>query len=81
MCVGGPLYSLIDVGKLSPLKESLEIGHVIRGKQKGRVRQDERIIFIACGMAVFDLAWGMEAYNNAADKNIGQKLLLWDAPY
>lgn len=79
--IGGPMYTLIDKGKLDPLPESVSLGDVVRGTHKGRESDDDRIIFVACGMAVFDLAWGVELYENAVKKGIGQKLLLWDGPY
>jgi ornithine cyclodeaminase len=75
------MYALIDQGKLPPLAESVSLGDVVRGLRKGRESDDDRITFVACGMAVFDLAWGMELYANAIKKGIGQKLLLWDGPY
>ena len=34
----------------------------------------------ACGMAVFDVAWGYDLYQAALKKGIGQKLLLWNEP-
>ena len=79
--IGGPMYSLIDKNKLAPLTESVSLGDVVRGTQKGRESDDDRITFVACGMAVFDVAWGLELYNNACKKGIGQKLLLWDGPH
>ena len=78
--IGGPMYSLIDKGKLPSLAESVSLGDVVRGTGKGRTSDDDRITFVACGMAVFDVAWGMELYANALKNGIGQKLLLWDGP-
>jgi N-[(2S)-2-amino-2-carboxyethyl]-L-glutamate dehydrogenase len=79
--IGGPLYKLIDAGKLPPLSASTDLGNIILGKQAKRENDEERITFIACGMAVFDVGWGYELYKNALQKGIGQKLLLWDEPY
>lgn len=79
--IGGPLYKLIDEGKLPPLTESTGFGNIILGEKVGRENDDERITFIACGMAVFDVGWGYEIYQTALKKGIGQKLLLWDEPY
>lgn len=79
--IGGPMYTLIDQGKLPPLKESVSLGDVIRKTKPGRENNDDRITFVACGMAVFDVAWGMELYANALKKGIGQKLLLWDGAH
>lgn len=79
--IGGPIYTLIDEGKLPPLAESTSLGHVINGDKEGRVSDDDTIIFVACGMAVYDVAWGYDLYHNALDKGIGQKLLLWEEPH
>jgi ornithine cyclodeaminase len=78
--IGGPIYSLIDDGKLPALKDSASLGDVVLGKKTGRASDDDRIIFVACGMAVFDVAWGMEIYENARKMGIGQNLLLWESP-
>jgi ornithine cyclodeaminase/alanine dehydrogenase-like protein (mu-crystallin family) len=79
--IGGPLYKLIDDGKLPELKDSISIGDVILGKKSGREDDDQRIIFVACGMAVFDVGWGFDIYQKAIEMGIGQKLLLWEEPY
>ncbi len=79
--IGGPIYRLIDDGKLPELKASTSIGDVILGTKKGRESKDDIIIFIACGMAVFDVGWGYELYQRALSKGIGTKLNLWDEPY
>ena len=44
------------------------------------IKDDDIYIFVACGMAVFDVAWGYDVYRNALEKGIGQKLLVWDEP-
>ncbi|WP_432661882.1 tyramine oxidase subunit B [Wukongibacter baidiensis] len=79
--IGGPLYNLIDDGKLPALEDSTSLGEIILKDKPGRTNDEERITFIACGMAVFDLGWGYEMYQNAQKKGIGQNLLLWDEPY
>lgn len=78
--IGGPIYKLIDEGKLPDLKDSTAIGHVILGTKDGRMNEDENIIFVACGMAVFDVAWGYELYERSLRQGLGQNLLLWDKP-
>lgn len=78
--IGGPIYRLIDQGKLPPLKESTSIGMIINGDRPGRTDDDEICIFVACGMAVFDVGWGYRLYQKALRENVGQKLLLWDTP-
>ena len=78
--IGGPVYTLIDEKKLPALRDSDSIGQVALGEKPGRQNEDETIIFIACGMAVFDVGWGYDIYQNALRNHIGQKLLLWDEP-
>ena len=79
--IGGPLYTLIDQGKLAKLEDSTDIGNVILGKKPGRTNDEENIVFVACGMAVFDVACGFELYQRALKQGVGQKLLLWNEPY
>ncbi|MDR1766746.1 MAG: ornithine cyclodeaminase [Lachnospiraceae bacterium] len=78
--IGGPIFSLIDKGLLPPLSDFTAIGDVIRGKRPGRKSPDERVLFLSCGMAVYDVAWTYDIYQNALKKGIGTKLLLWDSP-
>lgn len=78
--IGGPFYSLIDEGKLPPLDDFTSLGQIVNGEKTGRTNDDDIYIFVACGMAVFDVAWGYQLYQNALEKGIGQKLLLWDTP-
>ena len=79
--IGGPIYTLIDEGKLPPLEESTSMGDVILGGREGRTSETERITFIACGMATFDVGLGYELWDTAVKNGIGTKLLLWDEPY
>ncbi|EST11339.1 tyramine oxidase subunit B [Sporolactobacillus laevolacticus] len=79
--IGGPIYKLIDEGKIEPLIRSTSIGDVILKEKEGRTNKNEKIIFVACGMAVFDVALGYDIYQKALEKGIGTNLLLWDTPY
>jgi ornithine cyclodeaminase len=79
--IGGPLYRLIDDGKLPPLAESVDLGNVILGNRSGRENDGERVVFVACGMAVFDVALAFELYRSALKQGLGQSLVLWDEPY
>lgn len=79
--IGGPIYRLIDEGKVKSLKESTSLGQIVNGEEKGRENDEEKITFVACGMAVFDVAWGYDLYKTALEKGIGTKLVLWDEPY
>lgn len=78
--IGGPFYRLIDAGKLPALKQSTGFGDVVNGVKPGRKSEKDRIIFIACGMAVFDISWGCECLAQAREKGIGTGLNLWDRP-
>ncbi|MDQ8020369.1 MAG: tyramine oxidase subunit B [Moraxellaceae bacterium] len=78
--IGGPLYRLIDAGKLPALADSTGLGDVVNGDKVGRERESDRVIFFACGMAVFDISWGYDVLRNAQSKGIGTRLNLWDAP-
>lgn len=79
--IGGPIYTLIDDGKLPALKDSTSIGDVILKTRPGRESDDERVTFVACGMATFDVGLGYDLWKTALEKGIGTKLLLWDEPY
>ena len=79
--IGGPIYRLIDAGKMPKLADSTSIGQVIEGEKAGRTNDKERITFVACGMATFDVGLGYDLYHTALDKGIGTKLKLWDDPY
>lgn len=78
--IGGPIYTLIDQGKIRPLAESTSMGQIILGEKQGRINDKQIICFIACGMAVFDVGLGHDLYRTAIEKGIGTKLLLWDSP-
>lgn len=79
--IGGPIYTLIDEGKMPALQDSVSIGDVILGDKPGRSDEKERITFVACGMATFDVGLGYDLYQTALERGIGQKLTLWDEPY
>ncbi len=79
--IGGPIYTLIDEGKMPNLSDSTSIGEVILGEKAGRESEKERITFVACGMATFDVGLGYDLYRTALEKGVGTKLTLWDDPY
>jgi len=79
--IGGPIYRLIDAGKKPALDDSTSIGQIILGQKKGRTSDEQRIAFVGCGMAVFDVGWGHDLLDTANEKNIGTVLKLWDTPY
>ncbi len=79
--IGGPIYTLIDEGKMPKLKDSTSIGDVILEEKAGRTDEKERVTFVACGMATFDVGLGYDLYKTALEEGIGTKLTLWDDPY
>ena len=79
--IGGPLYALIDAGELPALQASRDMGSVIISGEPVRGSEPQRMIFVACGMAVFDVAWGYDLYRRALEQGVGQRLALWDTPY
>ena len=79
--IGGPLYRLIDDGKLPALKDFTDLGTLLQSPAAHGDVDGRRTVFVACGMSVFDLGWGYETYQTALAKGIGTALALWDAPY
>ncbi|MDR1536056.1 MAG: ornithine cyclodeaminase [Planctomycetota bacterium] len=79
--IGGPIYTLIDAGKIQPLAQSTGLGDIVRGKAEKRTDNRANIIFVACGMPVFDVSLAYELWDKAKAKGIGTKLLLWDSPH
>lgn len=62
--IGGPIYTLIDAGKMPALKDSTSIGDVIEGTKPGRTNDKERVTFVACGMATFDVGLALYYLDN-----------------
>ncbi len=79
--IAGQIYKLIDDGKLPPIQQSTNLGNVILSQKEGRIDDNERIAFITGGMAVLDVGWGKEVYDNAKAKGLGTELKLWDSPH
>lgn len=51
-----------------------ELGKIVVGKQTGRERRDERILFMHSGMAVNHVAAGHLIYRNATEKGVGTEV-------
>lgn len=82
--IGGPLYRLIDDGRLPALADSTDLGAIVLGNAeapRNDATSDDKAIFIACGMSVFDLGWGYELYTTALDRGLGISLNLWNEPF
>ena len=56
----------------------INLGEVVSGHKLARNNEDEIILFVTGGMPVYDVAWGYEVYQNALQKGLGTKLLLWE---
>ncbi|SMQ71138.1 ornithine cyclodeaminase [Plantibacter sp. VKM Ac-1784] len=74
--IGGPVYELIDAGLLPPLARFEDLGGVIAADS---APHPGRTVFIASGMAVFDVAWGSDLLRTARERGIGTELELWGA--
>lgn len=68
-------------GKLDENKDITDLGDIIEKKKSGRGSENEKILFIAGGMPVHDIAWGYEVYQRAKAQNIGVNLNLWEEPH
>lgn len=68
-------------GRLDENKDITNLGDVVEGKAPGRTDDKEKILFLAGGMPVHDVAWGHDVYKNALANNIGVMLNLWDEPH
>ena len=63
-------------------KDSIcDLGDILLGKQKGRVSDDEIIVYSVGGMPVEDVAWGKVCYEKAKELGLGTSLTVWNKPY
>lgn len=76
--IGGEIYNLIDAGQIKGFDDALSIGDVIRKQKTGRESEQEKIIFVSCGMSVFDVGLGYCVYTEAKNKGLGKEVSLWD---
>jgi ornithine cyclodeaminase/alanine dehydrogenase-like protein (mu-crystallin family) len=75
-------FDLIEEGKLPPFSDTLSLGKITIGAQKGRVNDEERIFLGTSGIPAEDVAWSYECYLKAKELGLGTKLQLWpDKPY
>lgn len=75
--IGGPVYRQIDLGARPALADSTDLGQVISGTASIERDPVRRTVFLACGMAVLDVAFGFDLYRTALERGIGQRLDLW----
>ena len=79
--IGVQIYRMVYEGKLPALLDQPGLGDVILGTREGRTSDDDRILFIAGGMVVWDLGWSYELLENARKMGLGVSLNLWTDPY
>jgi len=68
-------------GKIDEYKDITNLGDVVAGKKPPRDNENQKMIFIAGGMPVHDIAWGFEILQRAKKQGIGVTLNLWDEPH
>lgn len=78
-CMGEDFVYMVRDG-LIERDSIIQLGDIVRGKEKGRTSDDEVILVSIEGMPIEDVAWSYECYQNALKMGIGQKMHLWDAP-
>ncbi|MGM8366499.1 hypothetical protein ACLIBG_13620 [Virgibacillus sp. W0181] len=76
----GDLLLLYNEGKVK--KEDIsDLGDIASEGTSPRSDSRDKVIFVTGGLAVEDVAWAYEVYQNAVNKGIGQTLELWDRPH
>jgi ornithine cyclodeaminase len=75
-----PVLKYIDQGKYDP-SSIRDLGEIILGKAKGRLSDEEIIMFLTGGMPVHDLAWGYTLYKRAVDMGLGTDFEFFDEAY
>ena len=76
-CKSGPFGALrahVEAGKLSEATLHAELGEIVAGRQPGRERDDETILFWHRGLSLSDIALGHAMLDKAARLGIGQQL-------
>lgn len=71
---------LVETGQITR-EQVINLSDIVNGKSDGRKNHDEIVMCSIGGMALEDLSWGYDCYQNALKKGLGTKLKLWDAPY
>jgi ornithine cyclodeaminase len=76
-CKSGPFGSLrahVEQGKLSEATLHAEIGEIVAGREVGRERDEETILFWHRGLSLSDIALGSAMLEKAMRLGIGQRL-------
>jgi len=77
--LGMAFYDAVNMGKVKK-EDVYEMGAILDGKQTARDNEDEIIFYSVGGMAIEDVAWAHDVYQNALKEGVGQKLNLWETP-
>lgn len=59
-------------------KDIILLKEIVSGKKPGRKSEDELTMFCSRGMGCLDIMVGNYIYEQAKEKGLGQKLVLWD---
>ncbi len=71
---------LVETGQIKR-DQVINLSDIVNGKSEGRKDKDEIVMCSIGGMALEDLSWGYDCYQNALKKGLGTSLNLWEAPY
>jgi len=74
--VMGDLHHAIEAGAVRKDGVYAELGEIVSGKKKGRVTEDEIIVFDSTGMALQDAAAAARVYQKAQELGSGVRLSL-----
>lgn len=78
--ITGDLLTLYEQGKILE-EEITDLGDIVKTNASPRTNPEDRVIFVTGGLPVEDVAWAYEVYQKALEKDLGQKLALWDQPH
>jgi ornithine cyclodeaminase len=81
--IGGPVYELVDEGRLPPLHSMTDLAQIVAGQgnsveEASPADKYARTVFLACGMAVFDVGLGFDLLVSAREQALGTPLSLWN---
>ena len=75
----GDLLPALDRGVIS-WESVTELGHIIAGHAKGRIRDDQITLFKSNGIALEDITTASHIYRLARERGIGEAIELWPEP-
>ena len=59
-------------------EDVVNLGAILRGEQRGRMNDEQKIFFGPTGLGAEDIALGRAIYQRALKRGAGTKLTLWD---